>query len=333
MKQYKHGMVLGKFYPPHNGHLYLIDEAIKNCHRVTVYLCTQPSEQIDGELRYNWMFELLKDKNVTLVWIKDELPQTPEEHGDKDDFYRIWVNEVQSRQVDLDVIFTSENYGDEFAKYLGIEHELVDLERITHSVSGTDIRTDPFLNWEHIPDSVKPYFKKKIVVLGPESTGKTTLIKRLANHYNGDLVLEYGREYTDDIPASTMCEMDFEDIANIHNKCIQFMMIGGTSPFVFIDTEAITTKLFGEMYLGDDFDSDYIDEIIEEQDFDLVLLCGTDVPWIDDGTRDFPNDRERHLKKIKDELRNHGIRYKNITGTYVERYELSKKLINQIIKK
>lgn len=335
MKKYTHGMVLGKFYPPHNGHLYLIEEAIKLCLSVTVYVCTQPSEEIDGETRFDWLSEIAQSRNwnINLLWVKDELPQTPEEHGDKDDFYRIWVDVVKSRMFELEVIFTSESYGDEFAKYLGFKHHLVDLERINHNVSGTDIRTNPYEHWEHIPKEVKPYYKKKIVVMGPESTGKTTLIRKLSKHYNGDLVLEYGRKYTDDIPATTMSPMDFEDIAKKHHEDILDKIKNGKERTVFIDTEAITTKLFGEMYLGDNFHSEPIEELIEEQYglFDLVLVCGIDVPWIDDGTRDFPHGRERHLKKIKDELYKHGIRYKNITGKYDKRFGTSVKLIENLV--
>ena len=335
MAKYRHSMVLGKFYPPHKGHLYLIEEAIKHCRRVTVFICTQPSEDIDGETRFSWLSKISQSRNwgITLIWVKDELPQTPEEHGDKEDFYRIWTNVVHSRQNELDVIFTSESYGDEYAEYLGLKHHLVDLERTKHNVSGTAIRNNPFDNWEHIPIEVKPYFKKKVVVMGPESTGKTTLIKRLSEHYKGDLVLEYGREFTDEIPASTMCEMDFEEIAVHHHTDIMDKVMNGEKRMVFVDTEALTTLAFAEMYLGNIGYSPPIEDCIGYQWglFDLVLVLGIDVPWIDDGTRDFPNDRERHLKMIKDKLRGREIPYKNITGTYEERFEISKKLIDKML--
>lgn len=332
MKKYKHGMVLGKFYPPHNGHLYLIEEAIKQCYRVTIFLCTQPSESIDADIRYNWMSDIIQKKgwDVTFIHIKDELPQHPDPL-DLDNFYDIWCNEVNSRVHDLDVVFTSEKYGDEFAEYLGVEHVLIDLPRLTHSVSVTSIRSNPIENWEHIPDVVKPYFKKKIVIVGPESTGKTILTNKLAKYFGGDIIREYGREFTNNKPATKMNIKDFETIAEIHKSKIDDVITNGDNPLIFIDTEAITTYLFGGLYLGKhNFSSEKIVDIIFDQIFDLILLCDIDVPWVDDGTRDFPNKRKEHLKDIKNALKMFEFDYKIIRGNYDERFELAKKYVKQL---
>lgn len=334
MKKYNHGMVLGKFYPPTLGHKYLIDTALEQCVHVTLFMCSLERETIPGRLRYYWLQLMYFYKPfLKIVWIQDELPQTPEEHGDFDGFYKLWVDTVHSHETDLDVIFTSEKYGDEFAEKLGIEHVLVDLPRDTYKVSGTAVRSNPIENWQYIPDEVKPHFKKKIVVVGPESTGKSTLIKKLAEHFNGDIVTEYGRTYTDYNPPKEMTIKDFETLAITHDRLIKAEVRSGKSPLVFIDTEAIVTKMFGKMYLGDSFKSKKINNIIDRQEFDLVLVCDIDVPWVDDGTRDFPNpqDRERHMQKIIRELQLREQSYKLISGNYDERFELAKKYVNEII--
>lgn len=334
MKLFKHGMVLGKFYPLHNGHLYLIDTALKQCKKVTVFVCTLPTETIEGTLRHTWLWKIYnEDSRVNVVHIDKILPQTPEEQGDITVFYEKWCNVVYSnvRKGDLDVIFTSETYGDEFASYLNVEHVLVDLPRITHSVSGTSIRNNPIENWKHIPDVVKPYFKKKIVIMGTESTGKSTLTYNLAKNMNGDLVQEFGRDYTDVTPAKEMTVKDFEAIAITHKQLIDSQIESGNSPLIFIDTEAITTYVFGQMYLGFDFESKKIIDIILEQKFDLVLLCDIDVPWVDDGTRDFPDKREEHLHLLKSVLRMFDIPFKMIRGNYDERFENAKRYVEKIL--
>lgn len=332
MKKYKHGMVLGKFYPPHNGHLYLIDSALKQCEKVTVFVCTLPTETIEGTLRHACLWKIYnEDSRVNVIHIDTVLPQTPEEHGDTDDFYKLWCDTVNPFFENGDVLFTSEDYGDEFASYLNVEHVLVDLPRLTHSVSGTSIRTNPMDNWEHIPDVVKPYFKKKVVIMGTESTGKSTLTKKLSEHFKGDIVQEFGREYTDENPAKEMEVEDFEKIAITHKQLIDSQVNSGKSPLVFIDTEALTTYVFGQMYLGFDFESTEIIDIILEQKFDLVLLCDIDVPWIDDGTRDFPDKREEHLHLLKSVLRMFDIPFKMIRGNYDERFRLAKKYVKDIL--
>ena len=167
--------------------------------------------------------------------------------------------------------------------------------------------------------------------MGTESTGKTTLVNRLSECYNSDVVTEYGRDFTDTIPVKKMPISDFELIAVIHDKIINSMVEYGSSPLVFIDTDAIITKTFGEMYLGYHFKSKKIDTIIDKQSFDLILLCDIDVPWVDDGTRDFPNDRKRHMQKIKKELKLSKRPYIMIRGDYDERFKTAKKAINNLI--
>lgn len=337
MKKYKHGMVLGKFYPPHKGHLHLIDTAIEQCELVSLFICTMETETIPGKLRHDWLYEMYKDNPwVDIIWVDEILPQTPEEHGDVDGFYKIWCDVIDNR-IDndyngpLEAVFTSETYGDEFASYLNVEHVSVDLQRLTHSVSGTSIRNNPVENWEHIPDIVRPYFKKKIVIVGPESTGKSTLTKRLSEHFKGGLVTEYGRDYTDVIPGKKLKVEDFEKIAETHKKSIDEQVKNTDSPFVFIDTEALTTYIFGQMYIGTEFYSEKIMNILLKQKFDLVLLCDIDVPWVDDGTRDFPDKREEHLHQLKSALRLFDMDYKLVCGDYEDRFRLAKKYVNEIL--
>lgn len=330
--KYKHGMVLGKFYPPHNGHLYLIDKALEQCKKVTVFVCSLPTETIPGKLRQYWVWKTYtEDSRVNVVHIDKVLPQTPEEYGDVDGFYKLWCDEIHPYFEYGDVVFTSESYGDEFASYLGVEHVLVDLQRATHSVSGTSIRNNPIENWEHIPDVVKPHFKKKVVIIGPESTGKSTLTKRLSEHFNGDLIEEYGREYTDIHPAYDMKIEDYETIATIHEKLIDESVRNGKSPLIFIDTEAITTYLFGQLYMGFDFQSEKIIDIIMNQKFDLVLLCDIDVPWVDDGTRAFPDKRKDHMHMLISALELFEIPYKLVQGDYEQRLETTKRYVNELI--
>ena len=167
--------------------------------------------------------------------------------------------------------------------------------------------------------------------MGPESTGKSILAKNLSEHFKGDLVEEYGREYTDDNPAKEMDVLDFELIAGNHALEIEDVIMNEDNQLVFIDTEAITTKLFGEMYLGNNFKSKYINVIINNQDFDLVLLCDIDVPWIDDGTRDFPHQRYEHFNKIRNYLDNNKTPYVVIRGDYKARFEQAKEEVIKIL--
>src|SRR5687768_3004351 len=79
------GMLLGKFLPPHDGHVYLIEFARNYVAQLTVVVCSLQREPIAGALRYQWVRELFPDVNV--VHLTDEIPQKPSEHPD---FWQIW---------------------------------------------------------------------------------------------------------------------------------------------------------------------------------------------------------------------------------------------------
>jgi len=334
MKKYKRGMVLGKFMPLHKGHMFLINTAIDNSEHVDIFLCSLENEPIPGKVRYEWMQKVYGGrKDVTIHWVQDENPQNPSESESFEEFYKIWCSTVYSRTSDLDGIFTSETYGDEFAHELGIEHHLVDIDRGIYPVSGTEVRNNAIEYWNLIPKAVQRYYKKSIVVMGPESTGKSILVKQLADYYGGDLVEEYGREFTDENIVKSMTIKDFETIAIEHDRRIEYMLDNGDSPYIFIDTEAITTYSFGKLYLGNKFNSDIIAEIAYNQKFDLTLLCNIDVPWIDDGTRDFPDKREWHFNAYKEMLddEEYPSNYVIINGDYSVRLDQAVDVVDELI--
>lgn len=331
VKEFRNGLVLGKFMPPQMGHLYLINSAAEKCERTYVMICSTDKQPIKGELRYEWLREIYKDRpNVRIIWHHDDSPDYPHECNSVDEFYNDhWVPNVYSHVKQLDVVFTSEEYGDEFARYLGIKHVQVDQPRSHYAVSGTAVREEPYKNWRYIPNVVKPYFTKKVVILGPESTGKSTLIKKLAHHYCTDFVEEYGRIYTERTGTTNLQLADFVNICKGHQQAIKEKLQNGNK-VIFVDTEAIITKTFAEMYLDKWVFKGDLDKFIEKQEFDLYLLMDIDVPWVDDGTRDFPHEREKHFNLIKAELESRGIPYILISGNYDERFKKAIKEVNKL---
>ena len=337
-KLYKNGLVLGRFCPFTLGHKHLIMTALEQCETVYVMVCTLQSEPINGFDRFCWVVQTFQGyRNVKVIWCQDENPQKPEECASVDEFYdKYWVPTVYSRIPSLDVVFTSELYGDEFAHYLGVDHVLVDLERKKFPVSGTQVRFNPYGEmWNYIPNCVKTYYNKSVVVMGPESTGKSTMVKNLAKHFGVKFVEEYGRTYTERIkPASDFTVKDFEEIAKEQFYLVELKKKWNPDKLLFVDTEAITTKLFGEMYL-ENFESKMIDTIIKHQTFELYLLLDVEVPWVDDGTRDFPlpTQRIKHFNMIKDELTKRNLPFVVISGSsYEDRFNSAvlevKKLLN-----
>ena len=309
-----HGLVFGKFLPVHKGHVYLIEQAQRQCDRLTVFLCTLDREPIPGDLRVSWLRTLFPD--VEVVHCREDLPQYPQESAA---FWDTWVGVVQSYVArDIDCLFTSEDYGIEFARRLGIAHVMVDRNRTAVPVSGTLIRDTPYQYWDYIPTVVRPYFMKKVVLTGPESTGKTITSQLLAEHYRTMWVPEYGREYTDLVKHLTL--EDFTNIASgqlalEHRIAIQASQV---SKLLICDTDLIVTQIFGEIMVKGC--PRWIIETNEKnaRKYDLYLLMSPDIPWVNDGTREYGDIRDWHFRRLQQELVERETHYVIIDGTSFE---------------
>ena len=202
------GLVVGKFLPYHAGHAHLIAEACRQVDQLTVLVCSIAAEPIDGRLRHGWVFRSHRDCRV--LHMAEEVPQAPEESPS---FWPIWTELIARYAGRVDVVFTSERYGDELARRLGARHVSVDPERRVVPISGAAVRAEPMTHWDFIPAEVRPYYLRRVAILGAESTGKTTLAQRLAERLGTAWVEEFGRAYCEHCDALTLRTPDFDAIA------------------------------------------------------------------------------------------------------------------------
>ena len=187
------GMLLGKFMPPHLGHKYLVDFASGYVDRLTVIVATIDSEPMPGGLRYRWMKEMFPAAEV--VHMTDDNPQEP---GENPDFWNIWHDSIRKFiPRGPDFVFASEEYGWKLADILGAKYVPVDHLRVQAPVTASMIRKDPIGHWRFIPSCVRPHYVKRVCLIGPESTGKTTMAQKLAEKYDTVHVAEYARGLLD----------------------------------------------------------------------------------------------------------------------------------------
>jgi HTH-type transcriptional repressor of NAD biosynthesis genes len=322
LQKFAAGMILGKFLPVHKGHQYLIDFAREQVEYLTIIVGTLASEPIPGELRYQWVKELYPDVNVQHC--TDENPQYPHEHPD---FWNIWVNSIRKFiPKGPDVVFTSEDYGDELARRLGARHILCDLSRSSIPVSATKIRENPYENWQFIPEPVRPYFARRIVIYGPESTGKTTLAEKLANHYKTVWVPEFARNYLDEKGAW----VELSDIAKIAKGQIasEDSLARQANRLLICDTELITTCIYSRHYFGEC--PAEVEQKADERQYDLYLLLDIDVPFVADWQRPDANNREEFFDTFRGELERRDRKYIVISGPYEERFAQAVKAIDAL---
>ena len=318
------GMVLGKFMPPHMGHKYLIDFARNYVENLTVLVGTLISEPIPGDLRHRWVKELFPDVNV--LHLTDENPQYPEEHPD---FWQIWHDSIR-RLIPSgpDYVFASEDYGWKLAEILGAEFVPVDVGREIVPISGTAVRDNPYENWQYIPECVKPYFVKRVCIFGPESTGKSTLTKRLAEHFHTVYVSEYARIVIE-ANDGRCCIEDIEKIAR-GQIASEDALVRQANRLLFCDTDLLTTTIWSRELFGKC--PKWVEESANERKYDLYLLLDVDVPWVDDIVRYLPEARKSFFDECEAVLKKCQANYVVIAGSWSERFEKSCLEVEKLIK-
>jgi HTH-type transcriptional regulator, transcriptional repressor of NAD biosynthesis genes len=319
-KQFKKSLVLGKFYPLHKGHLHLINTAIEYSDEVCVMVCYNSKQSIPGKDRADALREIyFLNTDINIILCCDEnLPQSDKECVTTSEFYSFWVPFVHKFVNDIDCVFTSENYGDEFANYLGVKHYLVDIDRETINISATQIRENPTEYWDYIPVEMRKRLVKKIALVGPESVGKSVLSARLAEHFHTEYVTEWGRNIFEN-NGNTIALNDFEQII-LGRHFIEDQKLLNSGPILFCDTEDIVTYIFSKLF----FPSDYIQ--IEHIILDMIredymyILLKPDCEFVQDGTRQFEEIRDKHYDIIKNELTTREYNFIEIGGNWEERY-------------
>ena len=142
-------------------------------------------------LYVQWMKELFPACEI--VHLDIHHPQDPSETNE---FWDIWTRTLLGFPFEpIDFVFASELYGQRIASIFNATFIPVDIPRESVEISATKIRRDPMRYWNFIPSNVQDFYRQKVSVFGPESTGKTTLTKRLTEHFEGTFVPEFARGY------------------------------------------------------------------------------------------------------------------------------------------
>lgn len=176
---------------------------------------------------------------------------------------------------------------------------------------------------------------KKVVIIGPESTGKSTLCSELADHYQTLWCPEYAREYLlkhgmnythEDLLTIAIGQLQLED-----EYVKQMLKRKPENAVLFIDTNMYVMKVWDEFVFGECHPF-ILDQIVERK-YDLYLLCNTDLPWIADELREYPDleSREKLFHIYKDIMVNQSVPWVEIKGDSTSRLKTAIGSINRIL--
>ncbi len=334
--QYNVGMYGGSFNPLHMGHVDCIIRAANMCKELYIVLSIGHNRgEIDGRIRYRWIYQLTKHiGNVKIITLEDEAASKAE----YDEKY--WQSDADKVKAavgkPIDVVFCGSDYDENsFWNKCYPDSELYIFPR--NDISSTEIRKDPYAHWDWIPNIAKPYYVKKVLLMGGESTGKSTLTINLANRFNTNYIDEAGRDISERSGTDMMMlSEDFTEIL-LQHKLNEIKAIEHSNKVIFEDTDALITQFFMGFLEDPGIEknkalSDAIDAL---NLYDLILFLEPDVEFVQDGDRseEIRDNREKYSDQIKDLILSHGKRFVIVSGSYEERYEKAITEVNRLFEK
>ena len=309
----KRGLVIGKFMPLHQGHIALIHFAASQCDEVIVSMTFKPDDPIGGPLRFEWIRQTFADYPMIRPMLSSD--DFDDESAPLSQRIPHWATFLKKQFSPIDMIFSSEDYGDDLAAQLGLMHHPFDFERKQVPVSSTLIRENPFRYWDFIAPKARYYFVKRICFYGPESTGKSTMSRRMAEIYRTEFVPEVSREF---ISSNDFTTDDIIRIAHAQTqRILEKTLIA--NKFLFCDTDLITTEIYCRHYLKKV--PDVLFGLEREIVFDRYFLFDIDVPWVSDGLRDLGDRRHEMFEIFRMELEKRNIKYELLKGDFSSREE------------
>jgi NadR type nicotinamide-nucleotide adenylyltransferase len=324
------GLVAGKFDPPHLGHALLIDIARARCTQLIAIVLDEGGQTTTGEQRVAWLQEIHPGVDVRLMTSAPVFDRTSASTvAASVAVLAERVRELTADKAAIDLVFSSEPYGELLSASLGAEHNSIDRDRVLIPVTGTLVRRNPARALRLLEPVVRAFYVPRVCIAGAESTGKSTLAARLAERYATVWAPEYGRSYALGKSArDRLGSWESDEFAHIafEQQRIEDDAARRADPVLICDTDVLATRIWHEFYLGTQPRWPHARSKIA-----LYLLPFPDVPFVADAIREGEHRRYWMHERFTSELTRLGARFEVLQGSYDDRYEQAVTAIDALI--
>jgi HTH-type transcriptional regulator, transcriptional repressor of NAD biosynthesis genes len=312
------GILVAKFMPPNEGHEALLDFASRYVDRLKVFLACSDDDPIPAERRLKWVRRLFGSFCQSEVVNLDITEEAIE----------LWAEQIrQLKGWDPEYFFAPEPFGVALGERIEAKLVTVDPSLGSAELISTSIRQSPSVHWHRLSPPIKRELLKRVCVFGPESTGKSTLCEKLARHYHTVMVPEYSRTYLEQKDGDyELC--DVVPVAR-GQRAAEFACGARAKRLLLCDTDLLTLKIWSDWLFGEC--DDWIEQRLDQERYDLYLLCCADVPWEEDEVRYLPNDRENFEERCEEVLKDYDCRYRKIRGDWKTRFETAVATIDELL--
>lgn len=286
------GLVLGRFCPPHLGHMHLVEEAFARCGRL--YIAT-PGKQGPGDpLRTNLVTNAFSElATIHIMYGTDGMPRDPAAPG----FATAWAGAVRANIPNtITRVFSSDTVGAAIvAQALKAEHVVIDTKRQRIPICASDIRADVYGNFRFVAPGARMHLVVSVALLGPECAGKTTLAHELKAAMGASVVEDALRMEA----AKHRGSLPWESFASAMSTFPERWREGARqseSGVVVLDDSRLSAELWARR-LGHK-PSNQFRNIGDVDNFDVTLICHDDFGFVGPPERDQPELRKAMLHEI-----------------------------------
>ena len=317
------GIVIGKFIPLHNGSLSLCKVADELSERLVIIVLNNFQDKISIKLRESWLQQEISDPIIKNINI-DPFNLTG-------NILKPLLQEISEKFDDCEIhFFGSEPYIAKLADSVKAQFTVLDPERLGQNINSASILSDPYGNWLNMPLSVRKSLIRRVVLIGPESVGKSSLAKRINMVFPNLLYLpEYGRNYE---TFRRKKSYDLEELLIISrtHAAHRNALLPFSGPIFIKDTDELATSVWSEMLIEKTFPA--LEKQIKLPE--LYLLMDPSVPFVQEKTRYFNNQkRKEFFSRIQDKLDSYKANYNILTGSWKQREEKALSIISGLLSK